>query len=66
MLIDGQNPLKLLHRALSKGLRAKTDSECLDLAHHVRIVLGELADRIGTILKDNAEISAAISKLTEE
>ena len=65
LLIDGHNPLKLLHRALSKGVHAMTDDECLDLAHHVRIVLAELAERMGTIMKDDAHLKAAIAKLTE-
>jgi hypothetical protein len=64
LLINGHNPLMLLHRALSKGLHAKTDDECLELAHHVRTVLAELAERIGVVLKDDANIKAAIAKLT--
>jgi hypothetical protein len=33
LLIKGQNPLTLLHSALSKGLHAQNDEQCLELAH---------------------------------
>ena len=32
LLIDGHNPLTLLHSALSEGLHAKNDEECLEIA----------------------------------
>jgi hypothetical protein len=63
LLINGHNPLTLLHSALSEGLHAQTDEQCLQLAHAVRVVLGDLAERIGQTLKDEAELNAAISRL---
>jgi hypothetical protein len=63
LLINGQNPLTLLHSALSEGLHDQSDDECLDLAHAVRVVLAELAERIGQALKDEAELKTAISRL---
>ena len=63
LLIDGHNPLALLHNALSGGLHAQTDEECLGLAKSIRIVLTELAERIGEILKDQSELKAAVSRL---
>jgi hypothetical protein len=63
LLINGHNPLTLLHSALSEGLHAQTDEECLELAHAVRIVLADLAERIGQALKDEAELNTAISRL---
>ncbi len=63
LLIDGHNPLTLLHSALSEGLHAKTDNDCLELAHSIRIVLTELAERLGEILKDQSELKAAVSNL---
>jgi hypothetical protein len=59
----GDNPLILLHSALSEGLHAQTDEQCLELAQAVRVVLAELAERIGQALKDEAELNAAISRL---
>jgi hypothetical protein len=66
LFVNGHNPLTLLHSALSKGLHANTDKQCLEAAHDVRIALAELTDRIGIALKDEAELNAAISRLTNK
>jgi hypothetical protein len=63
LLIDGHNPLMLLHKALSEGLHAKTDEECLALATSIRSVLADLADRLGHALKGRAELDAAVRRL---
>lgn len=63
LLIRGHNPLTLLHTALSEGLHAQTDDECLGYANSIRIVLTDLAERIGTALKDEAELTNAVSRL---
>jgi hypothetical protein len=63
LLVNGHNPFTLLHRALSRGLHAQTDEECLAIAHDVRVVLVELAERLGQALKDEAEIDNAIKRL---
>jgi hypothetical protein len=63
LLINGQNPLTLLHSALSVGLHQQTDETCLELAHGVRVVLIELAERLSQALKDEAELNAAVSRL---
>jgi hypothetical protein len=63
LLIDGHNPLTLLHDALSEGLHAQTDEECLEIATSIRIVMTELADRISTALKDQAELKEAVTRL---
>jgi hypothetical protein len=65
LLINGQNPLTLLHSALSIGLHEQTDERCLELAHDVRIVLTELAERLGQALKDEAELNTAVSRLMQ-
>ncbi len=64
LLINGQNPLTLLHAALNGGLHNQTDEECLGLAHAVRVVLVELAERLGQAMKDDKEIKDAIARLT--
>ena len=61
--ISGHNPLTLLHSALSQGLHARTDQECLEIAGSIRVVLTELAERIGQVLKDQAELNAAVTRL---
>jgi hypothetical protein len=63
LLIDGHNPLLLLHRALSVGLHNLPDEECLARARSIRVVLTELAERISQNLKDTAELKEAISHL---
>lgn len=63
LLINGQNPLSLLHTALSDGLHDQTDEHCLELASSIRIVLAELADRMAQAIKDNQELSTAVKRL---
>jgi len=63
LLIDGHNPLTLLHSALSEGMHAKTDEECLEIAKEIRVVLTELADRISQALKEHAELKNAVTRL---
>lgn len=63
LLINGHNPLALIHSALSEGVHAMNDEECLTIAGSVRVVLGELSDRLSQALKDEAEISKALSHL---
>ena len=63
LLISGRNPLTLLHSALSQGMHAETDEECLELASSIRIVLSELAERTTAVLKDSAELDKAVSRL---
>ena len=63
LLIDGHNPLVLLHTALSEGLHAQTDAQCLELATSIRVVLAELAERISVVLKEEAGLKSAVSRL---
>jgi hypothetical protein len=61
--IRGHNPLTLLHSALSEGLHARTDEECLELAQDIRLVLTELADRVSQAVKDDRELNEAVTRL---
>lgn len=63
LLINGLNPLRLLHSALSDGLHERTDERCLELAQSIRVVLAELSERLAQALKDEAELNRALSKL---
>jgi hypothetical protein len=64
LLISSSNPLTLLHKALSEGLHdEQDDAVCLELAHSIRIVLTELADRMSQVLKDQAELNDAVTRL---
>jgi hypothetical protein len=65
LLINGENPLLLLHSALSKGLHdpEMTDQHCLELAQSIRTVLTELAERASLVMKENKEIQEALKVL---
>ncbi len=63
LLVNGYNPLRLLHSALSEGLHALPDQTCLELAQDIRIVLTELAERLSTVIKDDNELNTAVSRL---
>jgi len=63
LLINGHSPILLLHNALSEGVHALADEECLTIASSVRVVLGELSDRLSQALKDEAELTKALSTL---
>jgi len=65
-LSNGNNPLTLLHAALSEGLHAETDAQCLELAKSIRVVLADLVERMANTLKDEAELNAAVSRLLKE
>ena len=65
LLINGYNPLMLLHTALSKGLHELSDEDCLEIASSIRIVLGELSDRISQALKDEVELKHALNNLNK-
>jgi hypothetical protein len=66
LLINGYNPLKLLHSALSEGVHALTDEDCLEIASSVRIVLSELSERLSQALKDEAELTNALTRLIQK
>jgi hypothetical protein len=63
LMVEGHNPLTLLHTALSDGLHEQDDKTCLELAQSIRTVLTELAERMSSVLKDQQELHTAVSKL---
>ena len=65
LLMNGHNPLTLLAAALTEGLRAQTDEECLELARSIRVVLTDLAERLGNALEDQMELNAALTRLMQ-
>jgi hypothetical protein len=66
LLIDGHNPLTLLHSVLSEGLHAKTDDQYLEIATSVRVLITEMVERMGTALKDNEELKTAVSRIIKK
>lgn len=63
--INGANPLTLLHDALSAGLHNEDDVDCLAIAQDIRLVLTGLAERTSELLKSNAEMAAAVTRLNQ-
>lgn len=66
LLINGHSPILLLHSALSEGVHALNDEQCLEMAGSIRIVLGELSERLSQALKDEAELKKALSTLMKK
>lgn len=65
LLVNGQNPLRLLHSALSEGVHALTDEQCLAIAAAARTVLFEFSDRLAQALRDDAELSRSVALLNK-
>lgn len=66
LMINGHNPLSLLHSALSEGLHSQDDEQCLALATSIRVVMAELAERIAQAMKDEATLNTAVSRLLQK
>lgn len=65
LLINGHNPLTLLHGALSQGVHDLSDEQCLILATSIRVILVEFAEKLGQALKDEKELSDSITRLLQ-
>lgn len=65
LLVNGHNPLLLLHSALSAGVHELSDDQCLELAASARILLIEFAERMSQAMKDEAELNGAITRLAK-
>jgi hypothetical protein len=63
LLIDGHNPLAILHDVLSEGIHQLDDAECLARAQEAEVILCEVADRIQIALTDRREVKAALSSI---
>jgi hypothetical protein len=63
LLVNGHNPLVLIHGALSDGLHNKSDESCLEMAHSVRLVLSDFSLKMAAALKDQSDLQDAVSQL---
>jgi hypothetical protein len=63
LLIDGHNPLTLLHDLLSEGIHELTDQECLKRAQEAEVILCEIADRMQIALTERKTVKAAITSI---
>ncbi len=63
LLIDGHNPLTLLHDLLSEGIHQLSDAECLERAQHAETVLFDIADRMQIALTERKNVKAALASI---
>jgi len=63
LLIDGHNPLLLLHDLLSEGIHQLSDTECLERAQEAEVILSEIAERMQIALTERKTVKAAISSI---
>jgi hypothetical protein len=63
LLIDGHNPLTLLHDLLSEGIHELSDADCLERAQHAETVLFDIADRMQTALTERKNVKAALASI---
>lgn len=64
LLIEGQNPLELLHPVLSDSIHDRSDEEALEIAGEIRLVLINLAERIALAKTQSDELKKAVAKLS--
>lgn len=63
LLIDGHNPLSLLHDLLSEGIHELSDSECLERAQESEIILCEIANRMQIAVTEQKTVKAALASI---
>ena len=65
LILNGENPLRLLYSPLSGQLHELTDEECLQQAADIRTVLTALLENIADVLKDQDELKRAANRLKQ-
>jgi|TARA_R100001509_G_scaffold114859_2_gene69989 hypothetical protein len=63
---EGMNPLSALHSALSEGLHAESDEECLELAQHCREVLVFLVNQVSASKKASKSFTSSMRKILDK
>ncbi len=63
LLIDGHNPLTVLHDLFSEGIHELSDGECLKRAQDAEVILCEIADRMQMALTERKSVKAAIANV---
>jgi len=63
LLINGQNPLTLVHDLLSEGIHELSDQECLVRAQEAEVILCEIADKMQIALTDRKTVNAAVASI---
>jgi hypothetical protein len=63
LLIEGRNPLSLLHDLFSEEMHQLNDGECLERAQEAEIILCEIADRMQIAMTERKSVKAAITSI---
>ena len=63
--INRQNPLMLLHAALTEDVHELSDETCLEIATDIRVVLTDLAKKLANAFKDDAELKGSVARLLQ-
>lgn len=63
LLINGHNPLALLHDLLSEGIHQLSDRECLERSQEAEVVLCEIADRMQIAMTERKTVKAALTSI---
>jgi hypothetical protein len=63
LLIDGQNPLTLIHDLLSEGIHALNDQECLARAQDAEVILCHIAERMQIELTERKTVKDALASI---
>lgn len=63
LLIEGHNPLSLLHDLLSEGIHQLGDRECLERAQEAEVILCEIADRMQIAMTERKKVKAALTSI---
>lgn len=61
--VHGEDPFKLIYRALSDGLHSKDDLECLQKAKDIKVLLLYLIEKIEFALGDDKALKDAVERL---
>jgi hypothetical protein len=63
---EGMNPLSVLHSALSEGLHAESDDECLEFAQHCREVLVFLVNQVAASKETAKSFTTSMRRLLDK
>lgn len=63
LLINGQNPLTLIHDLLSEGIHGLSDQECLARAQEAEVILCEIADKMQIALTERKTVNDALASI---
>ena len=63
LFIEGHNPLTLLYDAVSNGVHAEADQECMESAQTIRKLLTHLLIKLDEALASDDEVKGAVTRL---